>query len=187
MVAKITFISQKNKKVYDGHVSQERLKELLDYDSETGNLIWKIDRGSLKMCGKVLGRVMSIGYRQGCIDEKLYYVHRLVWLWHKGVIPTRLDHINRDKLCNRIDNLREVSSSESNQNRSSRNALGIKGVRQWPNHADGRERYVASLKKNGKFYGSRVFYSLKEAQEWHSNKLKEIHGEFYCKEAKKWP
>lgn len=45
-------------------------------------------------------------------------LHRQVWIYHNGEIPKGLviDHIDRDKNNNQIDNLRLVSSSENNKN-----------------------------------------------------------------------
>lgn len=45
-------------------------------------------------------------------------LHRQVWIYHNGEIPKGLviDHIDRDKDNNQIDNLRLVSLSENNKN-----------------------------------------------------------------------
>ena len=37
--------------------------------------------------------------------------HHIVWVWHKGYWPTQLDHINGDKMDDRIENLQVVSGS----------------------------------------------------------------------------
>lgn len=57
------------------------------------------------------------------------------------------DHINRDKLDNRLCNLRWVSRADNNRNRSaaSRNATGFRGVRLDP--ASGR--YLARIQTGG--------------------------------------
>ena len=47
------------------------------------------------------------------------YCHRLMWIHHNGTIPylREIDHINRDKGDNRIENLRCVSVSTNRKNR----------------------------------------------------------------------
>jgi hypothetical protein len=63
-----------------------------------------------------------------------YSIHRIVWIMHHGPIPTDLeiDHINRIRTDNRIENLRAVTHLENCWNQSNRidNTTGTSGV-QW--------------------------------------------------------
>jgi uncharacterized protein YkuJ len=51
-------------------------------------------------------------------------------MWHTGVMPEELDHINRNTLDNRIENLRVANKSQNACNRTvfANNTSGIKGV-----------------------------------------------------------
>lgn len=59
----------------------------------------------------------STGYLVGRIKGQLDYVHRRVIGARKGEI---VDHINGDKLDNRLENLRIVSKSQNNRNRKAK-------------------------------------------------------------------
>jgi len=100
----------------------ETVRELFDYDPETGNLVWK-KRGKAVQVGKAAGSVNSRGYLNVSVKGRIYLGHRLVWLYHHGQWPEVIDHINHNKLDNRIENLRDVGSVENN-----RNMAGVKGV-----------------------------------------------------------
>jgi hypothetical protein len=77
------------------------------------------------------GSKSAHGYWEIRLDNKLYKAHRLVWLYHYGKFPEKhLDHINRIKTDNRIENLRECNDAENgqNQNKFSNNKSGLTGV-----------------------------------------------------------
>ena len=112
-------------------LTQERVRELFDYDVETGNLIRKTNASSRARIGDVAGCEDGRGYLFTGISGKYYKNHRIVWLWHNGYLPEgEIDHINRNKIDNRIENLREASSvcQRRNQNLRKDNKSGVKGV-----------------------------------------------------------
>lgn len=53
------------------------------------------------------------GYHCVSIDRKQYKTHRLIFLMFNGYLPSLVDHIDRDKLNNRIENLREATKQEN--------------------------------------------------------------------------
>lgn len=117
-------------------LTQERVREVLDVDIETGVVRWKIDfggrGGTRHKAGKVINnKPNGSGYLRIGIDGILYPLHRVIWLWHYGEWPEAfVDHINRVKTDNRICNLRKATNQENNFNSSMnrRNRSGVKGV-----------------------------------------------------------
>lgn len=110
--------------------TQNRLKELFGYDGD-GALIRTKRTGPTTFVGQRLyGSKKSDGYHTIYFDGKHHYFHRVVFAWHFGYWPNLVDHINRDKSDNRIENLRDASHQESAMNRGIRedNSTGISGV-----------------------------------------------------------
>lgn len=98
-----------------GTLTQERLKSLFFLDGSS--LYWKAKptpkANNIKV-GHIAGCLTNTGYRSVMVDGKRHQVHRLVWFMEKGSWPeNQIDHINGDKLDNRIENLREVTNAEN--------------------------------------------------------------------------
>lgn len=55
----------------------------------------------------------SKGYMVATVDGKMYRVHHLVWFWYHGSWATELDHINRVRHDNRIENLRLCTHAQN--------------------------------------------------------------------------
>lgn len=94
-------------------LTHARVKELFDYDPETGELSYLKNRnGSQRSVTKRAGYRSNQGYLDIKVDGKSYRLHRVVWLWVHGYFPEGdLDHINRVRDDNRLSNLRESSRS----------------------------------------------------------------------------
>jgi len=123
-------------------LTQEYLKECFDYDPETGTLIWKNrpkNHFSTEQGWKLFNKTwpgVSVN-SQSRVGKRLYPViklnkscrlmHRLVWNWNFGSIPSDMDvdHKNRDKKDNRLSNLRLSSFSESSRNRIIRKSKNL--------------------------------------------------------------
>lgn len=110
-------------------LDQEKVRDLFEY--RDGILYWKIKPANNAEIGSVAGSIQSNGYCYISIDSKLYRRSRLVFLYHHGYIPEyNIDHKNRRKLDDRIENLREVTQQCNSRNTGnfSNNISGVKGV-----------------------------------------------------------
>lgn len=109
--------------------SQQRLKELFDYDRKTGLFIRKLSTARQR-AGHVVKPTSGAEYHSLTVDRHIYFVHRLVWKWVHGEDVHTLDHINGRTLDNRIDNLRSVTRAQNAWNRTQRAAdkVGDVGV-----------------------------------------------------------
>jgi len=112
-------------------ITQKEVRRLFDY-REDGTLIrkHKSPRG-ISWKGQLAGSLGNCGYHRTYIKGKIFLNHQIVWLWHYGYIPeNEIDHIDRDKTNNRIENLREVSRSCNAKNLTilASNTSGVTGV-----------------------------------------------------------
>lgn len=102
----------------------ERLRQLLDYNPETGIFTWKPRNPAhhgwnTRYAGQVAGNVDERGYIRIVIDYKLCFAHRLAWVYIHGVAPTKpyeIDHIDAKKWNNKISNLRIATRSLNLEN-----------------------------------------------------------------------
>lgn len=127
---------------------QEQFKNDFDYH-EDGYFIRKYAKGGSKV-GDIAGDVRNDGYKRISWRGKRYLEHHLVWLYHHGEIPTfNIDHINRIRSDNRIENLRLCKNNQKDnmQNRGlgSNNKSGHTGVC-WSQR---EKRWKSYIKLNG--------------------------------------
>ena len=148
-------------------ITQEQLKELLDYDPDTGVFILKKATSIRNRCkvGEQVGCVQKMGeskYLTLRINYKLYLLHRLAWLYVYGHFPeSEIEHINSDGTDNRMCNLQEASHSTNHKNifMPKNNTSGIIGV-----HWDkAKRKWVASIKSDGVRMSLGVFQNLFDA------------------------
>ncbi len=130
-------------------ITYQKLKELLYYNRDTGVFTWKVKTRNTKI-KQIAGTIHNKnGYRSIRILGKAYGAHRLAWLYLYGSFPKgEIDHINHIKDDNRVNNLREASPTENQQNRpmSKNNNSGHCGV-----HFDkARQKWIVHIGIGGK-------------------------------------
>ena len=110
--------------------------------------------------------------------KKRWSAHRVIYLMHKNEIPKEIDHINRIKCDNRVENLRAATSGQNQANATIRhdNTSGIKGV-SWDCRS---ERWRVRITTNGKVKYLGRFTSKSEAKDAIRKARVELHGEFAC-------
>lgn len=115
-----------------GMITQAELKELFDYNPETGVFTRLKTTHNLAKKGSIANSKNTRGYLVLGIKQKNYYQHRLAWVYQYGSIKDNdiIDHINRVHSDNRIANLRLTTQSVNLRNRrlSSNNKVGVHGI-----------------------------------------------------------
>lgn len=123
--------------------SQEELRELFDFNFETGELI-------KKKTGKRVSTIRD-GYIRTSVGKKIYQAHRLIWKLVYGTIPSdmQIDHIDGNRTNNKINNLRLVTNRDNviNQDFSGRGEVNYIGVNK------DRGKYMARIRtENGRIF-----------------------------------
>lgn len=152
---------------------------LFRYDAPTGNLIWvqpkdRVHPGKCKI-GSIVGGNDGHGYRKCRLLCHTFKVHQVVWMMCKNEFPKMpIDHINRDILDNRIENLRVVTDQQNqfNQKSIAREFSGVCKVKNKPNKFDAKIQV-----KGRKIYLGR-FKSKEEANAAYVTASKKIRGEY---------
>lgn len=160
--------------------SQEALRQLLDYDPESGALRWKSRPvGMFRDSGKISARTRqqqwnkrwagkpaltanSYGYRVGNVGGAgVFTAHRVIWKMVHNEEPVEIDHINGTRSDNRLTNLRSVTCRVNGKNKAipSNNTTGVLGVSK---NQSGKPWRVC-LQNDGKQVHIGVFATLEEA------------------------
>jgi hypothetical protein len=167
-------------------LTAERLREVIDYDPGTGEFRWKtrpettpsVKTWNARFAGRRAGGLTTKGYIQIKVDDRNHKGHRLAWLYYYGEWPTgSLDHWDRNRVYNAIENLRLATAAQQTINQSrSRKAKpgGAKGCF-W---RASRRRWCARIKFDGKQRTLGSFRELADAGAAYEAAARRFYGEF---------
>lgn len=153
------------------------LNALLEYRPLTGKFFWRVrpDRmfsaakhafiWNKRYAGTRADRQGNrAGYLRITINDTKYYAHRIAWAMHYGAFPAaglHIDHVDKNKANNSIQNLRCVTASDNHKNTKLQrnNTSGFVGVC-W---VEGRSKWMAYAKVNQKHVHLGYYNSVEEA------------------------
>ena len=160
-------------------ITQSELKDLLNYNPDTGVFTWNVSLRSNVKVGDIVGcKPNAAGYGRIGLHNKVYLAHRLAWLWVAGVeAPQQIDHINGNRLDNKFANLRLATCSQNlcNKGRQGNNTSGQKGVSWYKT----RGQWIAVCYAQGKRNFLGYFTTIEAASKAYIDFATEQHGEFY--------
>ena len=160
-------------------LTQKRLKELFRY--EDGKLFWKVRpryNFPLDQMKKPAGCLRKTNrYWYISINGKQYLRGRLIFFMHKGFWPSEeVDHINRIRTDDRIENLVASNRSENAKNTKGRSNTGWKHIHK-ANKKSCKQGfwYVFSLKDKGKFKTIKASTCLDKLVAFRNGYLQRFH------------
>ena len=137
------------------------LKELFMYDD--GKLFWKISTGFPRQHAgfEIKDHNKPHGYKRVTVNGKRYKVHQIIFMMHHGYLPPLIEHIDKDKLNNRIENLRPLEWPEhSIKSFVKKNESKVRNV----NFRKDRNKYQVKMNVDNKRMHFGFYDTLEEAK-----------------------
>ena len=158
-----------------GDMNIQKLRETFSYHKD-GHLLRKESKAFNAKILEKTNHLDSKGYRVTWFNGKVEREHRLIFAMHEGYLPEIVDHIDRDKSNNKIENLRAATKSQNNVNSriKSNNKSGVKGVY----FCKSTNMWRARISFNGKTNEIGRFNDLQRAKEARVEAEKSIFGDF---------
>jgi hypothetical protein len=164
----------------DPKYTREYVMDRLSYDPDTGEFRWRTAGNNRTKVGSVAGHVGPEGYLRISLDGKRIMAHRLAWLIYHGEWPgSFIDHVDENKLNNRISNLRQATKSQNTMNiaRRSDNSTGHRGI-YYSNNPNRVKKYIAQIAVDGRQKTIGYFMTLEEAIAARKAAVAVLHGRF---------
>ncbi len=156
-------------------ITQEYLKSRLRYEPETGHFYWiTASKSNQRFIGKRAESIHNGGYFRIYLLGRHYQAHRLAWLYAYGEMSQILDHINRNKRDNRIENLRVCTKGQNYQNHNRKIRKSGLPIGVTKNH----KRYKTEIRFNWKRQYLGTYDTPEEASAVYQAKRKELFGKF---------
>ena len=154
-----------------------RLDVIKNFQYENGNLYWKKPRSGIAVGAKA-GFIDSKGYLRVRFNGKKYLNHRLIFFMEYGYMPEMLDHIDKNSLNNRIENLRPATRSQNGYNKfmQKNNTTGYKNV-YWHNQS---KKWVVKINFNKKIKHIGLFKDIELADLVAQEARNKYYKEFAC-------
>lgn len=163
------------------------LRQCFNYNPSTGILRWRERprehfvslhghrRWNAQCAGRPAGsKTKRGGGLQTSVNDKKFLVARIIWKLHYGTDPILVDHIDRNPLNNRLENLRSVTEAQNAWNKVRPTDLlpGVTLVKNIKRHG---RRFMAQIgcASGHRYLG--VFYTAEEA---HAAYVKAANEEF---------
>lgn len=156
--------------LYKDTLTQEQARQCFYYDEDTGIITNKVSFSSTSLIGNVSTTLSGNGYLYMASIQDLP-AHRFIMLYMLGMIPEMTDHIDRNKLNNRWNNLRPACACTNKQN--SRTYNENKNI----NYNKKSGLYIVAVRAFGK---NHFGYSkdIEEARRIAKNLRETLHKEF---------
>lgn len=160
----------------------KNIGEYVEYDetSSTGIRWIKLYRcKNQKSIGDEAGSRNKKGYYILGFNNRLYFVHRIVFFLHYNNCPNIIDHIDNNPSNNKIENLRAANKSENQHNRkiNKNNKSGCKGLNILTS-TSGKEYWHCKINNKYAYFRKDSPNSRQLAEQWLIDNRENLHGNF---------
>jgi len=146
------------------------LQEVFKYNKITGKLYWRVSPANSVSSGDLCGTVCKhTGYTRVCYKKELYLAHRIIWaiVYKQDPGQILIDHINRIRTDNRVENLRMATCAQNGSNRPTKGAYLT------------RNGWRAQIQTKGKNVHLGYYSTEAEAAQAYQKAAIELKGQFY--------